>query len=414
MSAKSSDPKLRLKKAGKRRYAAVTLTDNLGGRREVILGKWGDKDVDAAYHRTLEEWHAAGRTFRKPVDDQGLTVAELLLRFKTWCESHYRKPDGTLSKEVEDFALSLRPLRQMYAATLAADFGPMCLKAVRATMLITPITRRAKQRDAEGKVVMKDGKPVWEDRLIATGLSRKLINQRVGRIKRLFRWAISEQLVPKDALCRDLEAVEGLQMGRSEARETAPVLAISEAVVRDTMACLLPTVAAMVELQLLTGARPGEICSMRGADLDTTGEVWLYRPQTHKGQWRGDERVIVLGPRAQAVVKPWLRLNLEQCLFRPCDAMEAKRGPARRGAKRKPGERYTPEAYATAVSRACKRAGVPHWHPHQLRHSAALAAKREAGLDAARSFLGHKQAQLTEMYAGRDMEAAVAVAKVIG
>jgi len=38
---------------------------------------------------------------------------------------------------------------------------------------------------------------------------------------------------------------------------------------------------------------------------------------------------------------------------------------------RTPGEFYTPKTYHHAVRYGCKRADVPAWHPHQLRHNAA-------------------------------------------
>ena len=35
---------------------------------------------------------------------------------------------------------------------------------------------------------------------------------------------------------------------------------------------------AIVQLQCLTGMRPGEVLTIRSCDLDTTGKLWLYRP----------------------------------------------------------------------------------------------------------------------------------------
>jgi integrase len=43
---------------------------------------------------------------------------------------------------------------------------------------------------------------------------------------------------------------------------------------------------AMVELQLLTGMRPGEVCRLRTCDLDTSGKVWLYNPPRHSASRR--------------------------------------------------------------------------------------------------------------------------------
>src|SRR5262249_33532386 len=154
--------------------------------------------------------------------------------------------------------------QQLYESLPAADFGPLALEAVRRHIIHTPVVRKVLKRDETGKVVRdENGKRVWEEKTIKDGLSRELVNQRVGRIKRMFRWAISKELIPAKAKCRDLDTVKGLQAGRSEAHETKPIEPVAEAVVRDTLPHLLAPVQALVELQLATGMRPGEACRMR-------------------------------------------------------------------------------------------------------------------------------------------------------
>jgi hypothetical protein len=54
---------------------------------------------------------------------------------------------------------------------------------------------------------------------------------------------------------------------------------------------------------------------MRAADITMTGELWEYRPAQHKTAWRGRGRVVVLGPKAQAVVKPLLTVDVQAYLF---------------------------------------------------------------------------------------------------
>jgi integrase len=72
--------------------------------------------------------------------------------------------------------------------------------------------------------------------------------------------------------------------------------------------------------------------------------------------------------------------------------------------KRKPEERCD----------ACKAAAIPHWHPHQLRHTHATEVRRRFGLEAAQVALGHSQAAVTEIYAERDTALASCVAHEIG
>jgi integrase len=273
----------------------------------------------------------------------------------------------------------------------------------------------------------------------------------------MFKWGVAEEMVP-ESVWRALTTVRGLEKGRSSARETEPVTPIAVEIVDATLPYLLPPVRAMVELQLLTGMRSGEVCAMRACDLNMGGEVWLFTPAYHKLTYRGKERVIALGPRAQQIIKPFLKLDTQAYLFSPKDAVAAlharfqeewntKRYPyevrrsqrrRKRNPKVKPGERYDSCSYAQAVAKAihrantaqacdackplkpgercesCKASAIPHWHPHQLRHAHATEVRRRFGLEAAQVALGHSQAQITELYAERDLALAAKVAKEIG
>ena len=65
-------------------------------------------------------------------------------------------------------------------------------------------------------------------------------------------------------------------------------------------------------------------------------------------------------------------------------------------------------------SRVRDKAGVPHWHPHQLRHNAATNLRREFGIELARIILGHATAFTTEIYAEADRQQAMEVVAKIG
>src|SRR5262249_55090613 len=86
----------------------------------------------------------------------------------------------------------------------------------------------------------------------------------------------------------------------------------------------------------------------------------------------------------------------------------------KRNPKRKPGARYRVGSYAVAIARACKAASVPHFHPHQIRHTKATEIRREAGLDAARAVLGHRSPKITEVYAEIDVNKATDVMERLG
>ena len=61
----------------------------------------------------------------------------MLRFFEQHVEEHYRHADGTPTSEVENFAYSLRPLKELYGHTMAAEFGPRALKAV---VLVNPMS----------------------------------------------------------------------------------------------------------------------------------------------------------------------------------------------------------------------------------------------------------------------------------
>jgi len=54
------------------------------------------------------------------------------------------------------------------------------------------------------------------------------------------------------------------------------------------------------------------------------------------------------------------------------------------------------------------------WSPNRLRHNFGTAARRHAGIEAARVTLGHSSAAVSEIYAERDLELARSVVARIG
>ena len=63
--------------------------------------------------------------------------------------------------------------------------------------------------------------------LIDAGLARKTVNDHVQFLKRMFRWAVCEELVPP-SVHHGLTAVAGLKAGESSAPEPRKVTPISE------------------------------------------------------------------------------------------------------------------------------------------------------------------------------------------
>ena len=70
-----------------------------------------------------------------------------------------------------------------------------------------------------------------QQKMIDTGNCRKYINKNIGRIKRAFKWGVSKELVPIHVF-QALATVAGLRKGKTEARETAPILPIDDETIK--------------------------------------------------------------------------------------------------------------------------------------------------------------------------------------
>ncbi len=87
---------------------------------------------------------------------------------------YYRRPDGSATSEVSEFAYSLRPVNHLFGMLAVDDFGPLRLKEVRELMV------RCYRHPKYGEQV---------------ALCRSLINKRVRRIVAAFKWGVSEERV---------------------------------------------------------------------------------------------------------------------------------------------------------------------------------------------------------------------------
>jgi hypothetical protein len=167
--------------------AVVTLRLSSGDRKDVYLGEYNSPKSRQEYGRIIAELastsgpnHVAG-----PITRNDPTVSEILLAFFRWAATHYRTPAGDPTSEIGELKWSLRPVRELYSHIQAREFGPRSLAAIRQHM-------------------------------IKLGWCRSLINRRIDRVKRAFKWAASEELVP--VTCYEaLRTLAGLRRGRTEA-----------------------------------------------------------------------------------------------------------------------------------------------------------------------------------------------------
>jgi integrase len=388
--------------------------------KHVYLGKFGSTESKSAYARIVAERFSS----QSPVTDlsqrhvaTGLSINEVLLRYWRFAETYYVK-NGKPTKELASVRESLQHLRKPYGDTLASEFGPLRLKSLQRLM-------------------------------IDENLSRGVINSRVGRIKRMFKWAVSEQLIPSHVF-ESIRTVDSLRFGRSLARKTEPVRPVEDDVVAAVLPHVSPVVAAMIQLQQLTGMRPGEVVAMRPCDITRDGDHWVYTTMEHKNLWRGHRRQVPLGPKARNLLAPFLNRANEAFLFSPCEA-EALRNERRTGvssplrkppiypselrrrsrdkldrqakkSKRPKRDRYDTVSYRRAIIYGIRKANrdreqdqkLPHWHPNQLRHRFATVVRKRFGIEAASVGLGHARTNVVEIYAEKNLNLAAIVAQEIG
>lgn len=371
---------------------------NLSGK-DFYLGPHGTKTSKLEYDRHVAEWLQRGRILEADDEKDGLTVVEVLAAYKRFAEKYYRK-NGKQTRELGCLVEAAQFVKDLYGRQPAVEFGPLSLQVV-------------------------------QQKMLEAGLSRGVINKQTGRIKRMFKWAVAQELVPP-AIHQALQAVTGLRKGRTDARETDPIMPVAEPVVEATLPYLPLVVTDMVRIQRLTGCRPEDVCHLRPCDVDTSGDVWQYTPASHKMEHKGRKRIIFIGPKAQAVLRPYLLRDKETYCFSPQDSERKRRreqheqratplscgnrpGTNRKAQpRRKPRESYTTQSYGRAIRRACEVAGVEKWAPNRLRHSAATEVRKRFGVEAAQVILGHAKADVTQIYAERDLQKAADVMREVG
>lgn len=351
-----------------------------GRRHKYTLGPAGSAEARAEYLRVVAEMEATRATALDPAAQ--VTVAEVALRFIERCDAEVS------AGQADRVRSALDPVVRLYGHTAAAKFGPVALATVR-------------------------------DQYVRAGRCRRACNQLTSIVRQAYKWAASREIVSADVYVR-LATLGPLLAGKTQAKDRPRVKPAPAADVEKTLPHLPPAVADMVRVQLLTGCRPGELCLMHPDSIERPGlkvgrvRVWLYDLDAHKTAWRGGRRTVAIGPKAQAILKPYLELG--GYLFSPRRVVEAYRlsigaKKKRHGRSRVPGERYRTSSYGHCIAAACERAGVPSWSPNRLRHAAGTRVEADHGREDARCVLGHSTPTTTAIYAEMIERAARVAAK---
>ena len=379
----------------------------------IYLGKYGSKASRQQYEEVVAEYLANGKKLPPTRSKNEITVLEFAIGYLEYAKEYY----SINTKTYNLCENTMKLLVKYYGKQPISKFGPLSLKFLR-------------------------------EKWIDEGHSLNTVRKKEGQIKNAFRWGLENEHVPTDvvhAIC----LVRGLKRGRSKARAPEEVQPIADEIVQQTLPYCLPIIADMIQVQRLCGFRPQDVINLRSCDIDRSKTPWKYKPYTHKTQYRGKARELAIGPKARAILSPYIIEKAETpeaFLFSPADSMKLFRAEQRQNRKskvqpsqrnrrkaspkRKPKEKYTTCSYNRAIDRAITKYNkdetkaakkenrqpvvLPKWSPNQLRHSASTEIREKYGLDHAQAVMGHSSAKTTEIYAKVSFDKAAEVMEEIG
>ena len=392
---KTNIPNYRLHKASGQAFV------ELGGRR-FYLGKHGSKASREEYERRVAEYLTNGRKLPPTQTKSGTSCQELAVHFLEWAEEYFMNQP----KSFAHIKMAMGFLVKHYGRESADNFTPASLVFI-------------------------------QKKMVEHGYARPMVNRYIGIIKRAFKHGAKFGWASPQASYA-LQVVDNLKKGRTRAHEYRDIKPVDLDDFEKTLLELPQRLADMARVQRLCVMRPQDVCNLRLADIDRSGDVWIYQPYTHKTAHLGDVLTKYIGATAQGILMPYIAEKVdapEAFLFSPADTMRDravelrqnrktlnKKGevqPSQKDRRKEnpqnpPGEQYSPESYNRAIARACKRAGVPLWSVNRLRHLAATEVRKKYGLEVAQILCGHKHVSTTEIYAEVDHEKGIQIVREIG
>lgn len=347
------------------------------GRRHALPGQY-DSPESVDFYKQFLLANVGIATTKSPPLATTHSVAGLVTAYLIHAEKYY---GGGTRGEYANMRHALKPLGREYWDLPAAHFGPLKLQE-------------------------------WQEKLIAKKHARPYVNQQVAKIKRMFKWATSKEILPV-AVYQALATVQGIAAGRTEAAEPESTERVPWCDVESTLTELSPLVADMVRVQWFTSVRSGSLCRAKPEQFDRSGELWLWRPR-HKTESQGRELIVPVGPRCQVVLLPYMDRQPTDYLF----------NPRTQRANRRYRKHYGTSSYYRAIQRAIERVNfrrseaeqeeMKPWHPHQIRHTRGQEIRERFGIEGTQAHLGHDSMEATQVYSQRRLELAKSIAKETG
>lgn len=353
--------------------AFVNVPLGKGTYQKVYLGKHGTPESRARYDRVIAQWLNRNRA-PKLAGPEEITVEALAAEYlSTEARQTYQARDPETGKVaptemIHRVTSALRPVVELFGQEPAAEFGPRAFQAVRRCY-------------------------------VEKGYTRKYCNSLANCVRAFLGWAVGQELIP-GAKAYAIKLIKNWRPEQTTAPDNADVEPADTRHVRAVQKIVSSTIRDMIEVQLLSGARPGEVCRLTPAKIDRAGPIWFGRfGKEHKTGKKGFERTLWFGPRCQKVLRRYLRgRQPEAFLFSPRETELARLAALGQEPRTRAGSRYWVSSYSRAIRLACDRLGIPRFHPHQLRHTAATELCDQFGKAVAQTILGHATSAMTDRY----------------
>lgn len=288
------------------------------------------------------------------------TINELLVQFVAKELPRY------YSGESYAFKAAIKVLRPLFGETPVQDFGPLRYRLLRDSMVAGDATTNREP---------------W---------CRATVNRQAKRIRQIFRWGVSLELVPVSVV-HNLDTVRSLAIGETAAHDHPARTAVPKEEVEAVRPHLSDIHRDLLDLLWLTGTRRGELLKLTGDMLEKRDGVWLAELHQHKTARKGKRRILVFNVAAQAILLRHMKPNPADVIF-----------PVRS------------DTFGHAVRKACLAAEITPFCPHQLRHAAGAKLVDEAGIEVAQAVLGHSDALMTMHYSRSAEKKAIEGAQKLG
>jgi len=341
------------------------------GSKDFYLGKHGTPESYAKYYSLLAEYNANGIEPPKSLPDEVggdssdssvrmaddlILVKHITADFRARVLPRYENNNSHHGR----FTALCNLLDKRHGNEPASEFGPRKLATLR-------------------------------DGFVAKGNCRSYANDQTRKLIKIIEHGVSRELIGPDRIIA-LRTLPSLKHG--EARDNPTRSGVPLDVVRATLPHLTETAADMVRLQLATAMRPSELFKMTPAMIDQSGDIWFYRPNSHKSQHHGKKKAIPILGAAMETLKPYLGGDSSGLCF-----LTTKSTP------------WNKDSYRIAVKRAAQKAKVEHWTPYMLRHESLQTVRDTDGPEAAQALAGHSRLSTTEIYAKVSESTAIRAAR---